>query len=146
MSLPLGKYDFNFNETADRKSIFDIVRRKFVHLTPEEFVRQHLLYYLHYDKKYSLNHMRSEFFLTVNDVPKRCDVLVFDRDGATLLIAECKASAEPIDFTTFEQMMVYNQEVQAKYFVLTNGVITYVATHENGVLKVLEDVPAAAPE
>ncbi|MEI6310895.1 MAG: type I restriction enzyme HsdR N-terminal domain-containing protein [Bacteroidota bacterium] len=141
MSLPLGKYDFNFNESADRKSIFDIVRKKFVNLTPEEFVRQHLLYYLHYDKKYSLSLMRSEFFLMVNDTPKRCDVLVFNSAGETLLLAECKAASEPIDFTTFEQMMIYNQEVQAKYFLLTNGSITYIASHENGKLEVLDDIP-----
>ena len=141
MALPLGKYDFNFNELGERKSIFDIVRKKFVNLTPEEFVRQHLLYYLHYDKKYSLNLMRSEFFLIVNDTPKRCDVVVFNNAGETLILAECKASSEPIDFTTFEQMMIYNQEVQSKYFVLTNGVITYVAKHENGQLIVLEDIP-----
>ena len=141
MSLPLGKYNFNFNESGERKSIFDIVRKKFVNLTPEEFVRQHLLYFLHYDKKYSLSLMRSEFFLTVNDVPKRCDVLVFDTDGKRYILAECKASSEPIDFTTMEQMLVYNQEIQAKYFVLTNGIVTYIATHKDGVLEVLEEIP-----
>lgn len=146
MSLPLGKYDFNFNENGERKSIFDIVRKKFVTLTPEEFVRQHLLYYLHYDKKYSLSLMRSEFFIYVNEVPKRCDVVVFDSLGNTLLLAECKAASEPIDFSVMEQMLTYNQEIQATYFVLTNGVKLIAATHHEGKIEYLDDIPTNSNE
>ena len=75
MSLPLGKYTFQIRESNGRKEIFDVCRKIYVVLTPEEFVRQHLLHYLIIDKNYPLGFTQTEYALLVNDTPKRSDII-----------------------------------------------------------------------
>jgi hypothetical protein len=141
VSLPLGKYTFQIRESNGRKEIFDVCRKIYVVLTPEEFVRQHLLHYLIIDKNYPLGFTQTEYALLVNDTPKRSDIIVFDAEGKTKILCECKASKVKIGFSTIEQIMRYNQTLQTDYFIVTNGATTIFARHENGELIELADIP-----
>ena len=141
MSLPLGKYNFQTREVNGKKEIFDVCRKIYLILTPEEFVRQHLLHYLIIDKKYPLGLIKTEHALLVNGTPKRSDIIVFDVTGKTKILCECKASKVKIDFSTIEQIMRYNQTLQADYFIVTNGATTIFAEHKNGELIELKDIP-----
>ncbi len=141
MTLPLGKYHFRIREQEGKNEVFDLCRKVFIVLTPEEFVRQHLLYYLLQEKSYPISLIKTEQGLHVNETFKRSDIIVFDKEGKVLILCECKASKVKIDFKTLEQLMIYNQTLQARYFVLTNGVTTIVATHESGKLLEIQDLP-----
>jgi Type I restriction enzyme R protein N terminus (HSDR_N) len=141
VSLPLGKYTFQIRESSGRKEIFDVCRKIYVVLTPEEFVRQHLLHYLVIDKNYPLGFIQTEYSLLVNDTPKRSDIIVFDAEGKTKILCECKAAKVKIDFSTIEQIMRYNQTLKADYFIVTNGATTIFAKHKNGEWIELEDIP-----
>ena len=141
MTLPLGKYHFRIREQEGKNEVFDLCRKVFIVLTPEEFVRQHLLYYLLQEKSYPISLIKTEQGLHVNETFKRSDIIVFDKEGKVLILCECKASKVKIDFKTLEQLMIYNQTLQARYFVLTNGVKTIVATHESGKLLEIQDLP-----
>jgi hypothetical protein len=141
VTLPLGKYHFQIRERAGKNEVFDLCRKSFVILTPEEFVRQHLLHYLILDKSYPTGLVKTEHGIQVNETNKRSDIVVFDKEGHVSIICECKASKVKIDFTTIEQIMTYNQTLQAKYFVLSNGVTTLIATNDAGKLIEIQDIP-----
>ncbi|MBR5028091.1 MAG: type I restriction enzyme HsdR N-terminal domain-containing protein, partial [Bacteroidales bacterium] len=96
MTLP--KLNFPMSQFSVRKSngkteIFDIVRKKYVSLTPEEWVRQNVLHYLAETKRYPLELMQVEGSITFNSMPKRCDIIVYDKLLKPLLLVECKKPA-----------------------------------------------------
>jgi Type I restriction enzyme R protein N terminus (HSDR_N) len=111
--------------TSDKYEIYDIVRRKYMVLQPEELVRQLVVHYLIKDKNYPLSKMRVEMGLTVNERQKRCDILVFDKQFQPFLLVECKAATVPIDQTTFEQIARYNLVFRVPFLLVTNGISTY---------------------
>jgi hypothetical protein len=111
--------------TTDKFEIYDIVRRKYVVLQPEELVRQLVVQYLIAEKNYPLSKMRVEMGLTVNERRKRCDILVFDNQFQPLLLVECKAATIPIDQTTFEQIARYNLVFRVPFLLVTNGISTF---------------------
>jgi Type I restriction enzyme R protein N terminus (HSDR_N) len=120
------KKDLRIRRTATEKlEIYDIVRRKYVVLQPEELVRQLVLHYLMAEKNYPLSKMRVEMGLTMNERRKRCDILVFDNNFQPFLLVECKAATVPIDQTTFEQIAHYNSVFRVPFLLVTNGVSTY---------------------
>lgn len=123
--------------------IFDPVRKKQVRLTPEEWVRQHLLRYL-IDYKYVPETLIGvEKQLTLNKLTKRFDLVVFNRKGAAVLLAECKAPSVAISQDVFDQAARYNMRLQARYFVITNGLQLFVCSLDTvkGVYSFLQDVP-----
>ena len=105
--------------------VYDIVRKKYIILQPEELVRQLVIHYLIDEKKGPLSKMRSEMGLTVNGLAKRCDILIFDKELKPYFLVECKAANVPIDQTTFEQIARYNLPLQVPYLMVTNGLATY---------------------
>ncbi len=123
--------------------VFDMVRRKYVSLTPEEWVRQHLLHYLVQDKVVPKSLIGIEKKILVNNIVKRTDLVVYSRDAKPLLIAECKAPSIKITQKTFDQAARYNLSLHVKYFVLTNGMVTYCCTldHERKAYHFLPDIP-----
>ena len=111
--------------STDKLEIYDIVRRKYVILQPEELVRQLVVHYLIAEKNYPLSKMRVEKGLTVNERQKRCDILVFDTHFQPLLLVECKSATVPIDQTTFEQIARYNLVFRVPFLLVTNGLTTF---------------------
>ena len=121
--LPLNFPEFQFRiaGTVDRKTIFDRVRRKFVVLTPEEWVRQHMVSYLIAIKSVPESMIGVEKQLLVNGLVKRFDIAVFNRNGDPVLLVECKAPAVPVSEKVFDQAARYNMQLKVNYFVVTNG-------------------------
>jgi type I site-specific restriction endonuclease len=120
---PLNFPDFGFRVRAKGqiKEIFDVVRRKFVPLTPEEWVRQNLIRYMHEHCGYPLARMAVEKQVRVNGLSQRADIVVFDDSGSPWLIAECKSAAIKLNEDVFYQAARYNMTLQVPFVVLTNG-------------------------
>lgn len=112
---------------GDKTFIFDIIRKKFVVLTPEEWVRQHIVHYLTRYLHYPRSLIRCETGLKYNQMSRRSDVVVYDRNGNVFLAVECKAATVKINQKTFDQLSVYNQHYHARYLVLTNGLHEFIA-------------------
>jgi hypothetical protein len=105
--------------------IYDEVRKKWIALTPEEWVRQHLIHYLRDHLGYPGSLMAVEKSLRYNGMTRRSDLVVFGRDSAPLLLAECKAPGIKIDGKTFDQAARYNLQYQVPYLLVTNGLEHY---------------------
>lgn len=123
--------------------VFDPLRRKFVILTEEEWVRQHLIQYLLIQKLVPATMMASERGLTVNKLAKRFDLLIFGTDGKPIMIVECKAPHIPLNEEVFYQAARYNLTLQVKYLLISNGLehhCLYV-DYSTGETRFLEDIP-----
>ncbi|MDR2848258.1 MAG: type I restriction enzyme HsdR N-terminal domain-containing protein [Bacteroidales bacterium] len=118
-------YQAQIKTTDGKTLIFDLIRKKYVTLTPEEWVRQHLIHYLTTEKKCPSSLISVETSLRFARLNKRSDLIVNDRNGQALLLAECKAPEVAISTKTFEQIAIYNQTVKAPFLLLTNGMQHY---------------------
>lgn len=124
--LNLPKYQFNIKKTEDEKLIiFDDIRKKYVALTPEEWVRQNFVKYLISEKNYSKNLISVEMQLYLNKTSKRCDIVVFNKKAEPKIIVECKAPEVAINQKVFEQIMQYNIKLKVDYLIVTNGIEHY---------------------
>src|SRR5690554_7513928 len=106
--------------------IFDEIRKKFLVLTPEEWVRLHVVQFLIREHKYAKGLINVEKQLKVNNLSKRYDVVVFNKNGSVFMIVECKAPSVPIDQVTFDQVARYNLALKAQYLMVTNGLQHYI--------------------
>ena len=119
--LNFPRYSFRFKNSENKIAVFDVLRKKFVILTPEEWVRQHVVNFLLTEKKMPQSLLNVEKQLKVNSVLKRYDLLVYNPDGSIHLVVECKAASVPITQETFDQIARYNLAMNAKYLMVTNG-------------------------
>ena len=106
--------------------IFDVIRKKFIVVTPEEWVRQHLIHYLINQMKYPKSLILVEDGMKVNKMIKRSDVVIYNRSGEIFLAVECKSTRVKLTQKSMDQLSVYNQHYKAKYLVLTNGLQLYI--------------------
>jgi len=120
-NLNLPTYSFKIKSKENKLYIFDILRKKNVVLTPEEWVRQNYIQYLIHEKKYPKTLIAIEKQLKINNLIKRTDILIFDKNGNPNIIVECKAPSIKIAQDTFDQIARYNLKLQAKYLIVTNG-------------------------
>ena len=118
-------YSFRFKNSENKVAIFDEIRKKFILLTPEEWVRQHTVKFLLQDKKFPKSYINVEKLIKINDLSKRYDVVVFQPNGEIFLLIECKAPEVPISQNTFDQISRYNLVLKAKYLMVTNGLNHY---------------------
>ncbi len=128
---------------AGKIEVYDIVRKKYVILQSEELVRQLVIHYLISEKNAPLSKMRVEKGLTVNELAKRCDILIYDKDIQPFCLVECKAANVRIDQMTFDQIARYNLPLQVPFLLVTNGLSTYccqINKDKTGWL-FLEDIP-----
>lgn len=119
--LNLPQYQFNIKIDENRRLIFDEIRKKFIVLSPEEWVRQNIIKYLISEKKYPASLIAIETGLKYNQLQKRLDILVYDKQANPYLIVECKAPEVKISQDTFDQVARYNMAFKAKYLLVTNG-------------------------
>lgn len=119
--LNFPAYDFRFKNSENKVRIFDAIRKKFVVLQPEEWVRQHVVHYLMLDKKYPRSHINVEKQLKINTLKKRYDIVVFNTDGTIEILVECKSPDIRITQTVFDQIARYNMRLKANYLMVTNG-------------------------
>ncbi len=121
-ALNLPPYQFKLKQQGIRNQIFDAVRKKYVVLTPEEWVRQNFIQYLIQDKNFPASLIAVEAGLKYNQLQKRMDVLVYDKQGNPHLMVECKAPEVKITQDVFDQIARYNMVFKVKYLVVTNGI------------------------
>ena len=105
--------------------ILDTLRRRYVKLTPEEWVRQHFIQYLVKEGGYPAGLLGIEIMFPFNKMKRRVDILVHNRAGEPVMIVECKSPDIIIDETIFDQIVCYNMELKVPYIVVTNGLVHY---------------------
>lgn len=141
--LNFPTFTFRFKNSENKVAIFDEIRKKFIILTPEEWVRQHVTQYLLQEKKYPKSYINVEKLIKINDLTKRYDLVVFQPDGTLFLLVECKAPEVKITQQTFDQIARYNLTLKAKYLMVTNGLNHYFCEmdFENEKYVFLEQIP-----
>ena len=123
--LNFPSYNFRFKNSENKVSIFDDIRKRFILLTPEEWVRQNTIQFLLQEKKYPKSYLNIEKLIKINDINKRYDIVVFQPDGSIFLLIECKAPEVKITQETFDQISRYNLTLKAQYLMVTNGLNHY---------------------
>lgn len=119
--LDFPAYDFRLKNSENKRQIFDPIRKKFIVLTPEEWVRQHVIKFLTINRKYPKSLINVEREIQVLGTRKRYDIIIFNPDGSIYLIVECKAPSIDITQNTFDQIARYNLALNATYLMVTNG-------------------------
>jgi hypothetical protein len=142
--LNLPSFDYKLKKADGKVWIFDLIRKKYIVLTPEEWVRQHFLHYLIREFQYPRPLIKVEGGLTYNQLSKRSDILVFDRAGLPWMLVECKSPELKLSEATLQQASVYNATVQARYLTITNGLHYFCAATDWSEKKItlLETLPA----
>lgn len=141
--LNLPEYSFRFKNSGEKVFIFDSLRKKFVRLTPEEWVRQNFIRFLIAEKSYAPALLAVESSVNVNNNPQRADLVVFDRRGNPVLVAEFKAPNVKITQQAFDQIARYNMRLNVKFLIVSNG-LQHFCCHidfENGTYFFLPDIP-----
>lgn len=124
-NLNFPKFEFRFQKYQNKIKIFSKLRKKFIILTPEEWVRQHCVQFLIDFKGFSPQLMNEEKKVIINGMSKRYDIIVFNPDGNIKLIVECKSPHVPLTQKTFDQIARYNLSLKSQYLMLTNGINHY---------------------
>jgi hypothetical protein len=143
LDLNLPPFDKKITLKDDKPFILDIIRRQYVALTPEEWVRQHFVHFLINHKGYSQSLMANEVQLKLNGMSRRCDTVVYDRALKPRVIVEYKAPSVNITQKVFDQICRYNMVLQVDYLIVTNGLTHYCCKVDNEVRSYtfLRDVP-----
>lgn len=141
--LNFPSYQFRFKNSENKVLIFDVIRKKFVVLQPEEWVRQNCVHFLIEDKNYPKSLINVEKELKVNGLKKRYDIVVFKPSGHIQTVVECKAPNINIDQNVFDQIARYNLELKADILMVTNGLNHYYCEmdFENERYLFLKDIP-----
>jgi hypothetical protein len=141
--LNLPKYNFRLKEENKIIYIFDQFRKKYLVLTPEEWVRQNFIRFLVDEKKYPPSLISIEVGLKYNTLQKRADVLIYNTHGQPYLMIECKAPGIRISQETFHQIAVYNMAFKVNYLVVTNGLEHFCCRmdYTNNTYQFLKEVP-----
>ncbi len=141
VSLNLPQIEYNIRKNTGKAEIFDVIRRKYVSLTPEEWVRQHMIHFLLIERNYPKGLMKVESGLDYHKRQKRSDILVYDREARPLMVVECKTFQRPLTQAAMTQAAVYNKILSARYLVITNGMKHYCAEVQENAISQLTDIP-----
>ena len=141
--LNLPKYGIKIKNDKGHQSIFDVLRRKYVALTPEEWVRQHFVHFLIEHKGYPKALMANEIQLAIGNKKLRCDSVLYDRMLKPRMIIEYKAPSVSITQKVFDQITIYNMLLHVDYLVVSNGIKHYCCRmdYANQKYLFLEDIP-----
>ena len=144
MQLNLPTYECRLREQNGRQQIFDVLRRRYVALTPEEWVRQHFVHYLIEHKGYPKGLLANEVDLRVGEKHLRCDTVLYDKALHPKIIVEYKAPEIAITQKVFNQITVYNMLLHVDYLIVSNGMQHYCCQmdYEQNRYKFLSDIPS----
>lgn len=144
LSLNLPGFTPKVAEKDGKRTIFDPVRRKYVALTPEEWVRQHFVNYLVTARNYPKDLLANEVIVKLNGTSKRCDTVVYDRFLVPLIIVEYKAPHIPITRSVFDQIARYNMVLRVGYLIVSNGINHYCCKidYDSQTYAFLDGIPA----
>jgi type I site-specific restriction endonuclease len=128
---------------GEKQEVFDNVRKKFVALTPEEWVRQHFIHYLTDHRKVPRSLIAVEASLRYHRLKKRSDIVVFGKDGAPCLVVECKAPEVTVTQAVFDQVAMYNMSLKVPFLAVTNGMVHFACyiDHVTGKITFLKEIP-----
>lgn len=124
ISIHFPECNFKIRREGVKEVIFDALRKQWLVLTPEEWVRQNFIQYLLLEMQYPAALIGLEKEITIGELRKRFDIIVFDNAGKPWMLIECKAMSISLSENTLEQVLIYNQAVQADYLIITNGTFT----------------------
>jgi hypothetical protein len=143
LQLNLPEYNFRIKNQNEKLFIFDTQRKRYVSLTPEEWVRQHFIRFLIDEKGFPAALLAVEKQLNINGMKKRCDAILFDQHARPTLIIELKAPNIPISQTVFDQVAVYNAKLKVDYFMVSNGLEHYCCKVDiaNARYEFLSEIP-----
>ena len=143
MRLNLPEYDFKIKKRDDTYVIYDLLRKRYVALTSEEWVRQNFVQYLINERNFPIALMANEVSLNQNGIKRRCDTLVANRLGHPFVIVEYKAPKVQVTQTTFDQIVRYNMVLHAQYLIVSNGLTHYCCKidYETNSYSFLNDIP-----
>ncbi|MBT8196848.1 MAG: type I restriction enzyme HsdR N-terminal domain-containing protein [Bacteroidia bacterium] len=141
LKLNLPECDLKVRSLKQSKQIFDVIRKKYVELTPEEWVRQNLIHFLINDQKYPANYFSVEKMLRVNKSPRRTDVVIYDNNLNPWMIIECKAPTIDLDESVLFQATKYNSVLGAKYLLISNGMQSFIFEYENETINQQSEFP-----
>jgi hypothetical protein len=141
--LNLPEFEHNVKKVHGKVWIFDVIRKKYIVLTPEEWVRQHFIHYLISDLQYPKSLIKVEGGLKYNRLQKRTDIVVFNREGKPWMVIECKSPELKINADNLRQVSVYNSTLKAKYITLTNGLDHYCSliNWQDNKIEILSALP-----
>ncbi len=143
MELTLPPFDYRIKKREGVAMIFDVVRRKYVVLTPEEWVRQHVVHYLYEGKGCPLSLLAVEREIVLYGLKRRFDLVAFARDGRPWLLVECKAPTVTLSQKVFDQAFGYNLIISAVHVAVTNGVSHFCGyRNREGRLVLEKDFPS----
>ena len=143
-SLALPAFDCKRTEIDGKPHVYCLLRRRYLILTPEEWVRQHVIHLLLTRYAYPAALMRIEGGLRVHRLAKRTDLVVYDRDGAPFLLLECKAPAVPLTRAVVEQALRYNLTLKAPYLAVSNGMDFFCGKVSETRVERMGDLPMLA--
>ena len=143
-TLNLPSASLSIKQKDEKRVVFDILRKRFVALTPEEWVRQHFIHYLIYYKGYPAALLGNEVPLKVGLLQKRCDTVLYGKDTKPVMIVEYKAASVNITQRVFDQICRYNITMRVPYLIVSNGMKHYCChvDYEKGTYSFLADVPS----
>ena len=143
-NLNFPSYSFRIKNSENNTYIFDVIRKKFVVLQPEEWVRQNCIQFLINEKNFPVNLINVEKVVKINGLNKRYDIIAYNSDGSIFLIVECKAPKVKISQSAFDQIARYNLTLKASYLMVTNGLNHYFCTidHNLGIYNFLKELPS----
>jgi len=141
--LNLPQYNLKIKQSEGKSSVFDIIRKKYVALTREEWVRQNFIHFLIEEKHYPQSLISVEYSMKLLKMHKRSDIVLFDNQGSPRLIVECKAPEIKISQDTFDQAARYNMSLKVDYLIVTNGLDHYCCkiNYEKESYEFLTDIP-----
>ena len=144
LSLNLPKIEVKITSNNGKYAIFDVLRRRYVALTPEEWVRQHFVHYLIHHKGYPQALMANEVQVLLNGTKKRCDTVLFNKDLSAKMIVEYKAPHIAITQAVFDQITRYNMVLKVDYLIVSNGINHYCCKidYQSMSYSFLPDIPS----
>ncbi|NVJ47260.1 MAG: type I restriction enzyme HsdR N-terminal domain-containing protein [Cytophagia bacterium] len=143
LKLNLPTYPYRLENRDGKLFIFDPIRKKFIQLTPEEWVRQHILNHLVNNLGYPASRTKVESGLKYNELQKRSDILIYDQQLNPQVLVECKAPDVKLGQRVVEQIGSYNKVCKAPLIIITNGVSTYAGIcHQETGTKMLQQIPS----
>ncbi|MBQ6747562.1 MAG: type I restriction enzyme HsdR N-terminal domain-containing protein [Bacteroidaceae bacterium] len=144
LALNLPAFEVKMKDEGAKKLIFDVIRRKYVALTPEEWVRQHFVHYLIEQLGYPQELLANEVEVSLNGTSKRCDTVLYDRDLQARMIVEYKAADVNISQKVFNQIMRYNMVLRVQYLIVSNGLEHYCCKldYSNNSYEFLSEIPS----
>ena len=141
--LNFPNYEFRLKKDGQKRFIFDLIRKKYIELTSEEWVRQNCVQFLIEEKKISRFSIAIEKEIEFNGLKKRFDIVSYSSEGKINLLVECKAPNIEINQKTFDQILIYNKILKSKYLMVTNGINHYYCkiNEERNNIKFIANFP-----